>query len=262
MLFSGMFLRNIICQSSGLEEPNLKLTIDNNGRKTCVSCKPPGKKPDISLSPVWSNNDSDVSPDTAVNVMNTLSSLLEKNTTIILENKEILSKQDIVVMPEPDHNFSCIPSKFYSGTGFFLTIDNCLNVGVRNTRVSQVDLCGNHLSYDKHACKGLEEPNLKLTIDNNGRKTCVSCKPPGKKPDISLSPVWSNNDSDVSPDTAVNVMNTLSSLLEKMGNYSTAAITMGDIKGLLTKLPSKNHSDIKNGITTSGDMRVAVCHDL
>ncbi|XP_050934130.1 adhesion G-protein coupled receptor G2 isoform X1 [Lates calcarifer] len=159
-------------------------------------------------------------------------------------------------MPKPDHNFSCIPSKFYNGTGFLLNIDRCWNVGVRNTRLSQADLCGNYSSYDKHACGDLAEPHLMLTIDNNGKKTCVSCKPPGKKPDISLFPAWSNNDSDVSPDTAVNVMNKLSSLLELMGNCSTAAITMGDIKGLLTKLPSKNHSDIKNGITTSGDMRI------
>lgn len=52
-------------------------------------------------------------------------------------------------------------------------------------------------------------------------------------------------------------MNNISSLLEKMGNSSTAAITMGPIKGAIMKLSLQDQTDIKFGIETSGDMNVS-----
>ncbi|XP_071355082.1 adhesion G-protein coupled receptor G5-like [Trachinotus anak] len=175
--------------------------------------------------------------------------------TLNITDEEILSKQDIVVMNQPKDNLSCI-AKPSNKTGFLLDIHKCLNTGTQNIRLSQGGLCGKD-SYDEEVCKDLPETNRKLTIYMNGKK-CFSCKGPGEKPAISITlpPVGNNSHGSVSPENAVKVMNSLSSVLEQMGDVSTAAVTVGDIKGVLVKLPSKDHSDINYGITTSGDINI------
>lgn len=52
------------------------------------------------------------------------------------------------------------------------------------------------------------------------------------------------------------VMSNLSALLNDMGNYSAASITMGEIKGVIAKLPLENQTDFSFGIKTTGDMNV------
>lgn len=51
-------------------------------------------------------------------------------------------------------------------------------------------------------------------------------------------------------------MSNLSALLNDMGNYSAASITMGEIKGVIAKLPLENQTDFSFGIKTTGDMNV------
>ncbi|XP_074517458.1 adhesion G-protein coupled receptor G2-like [Sebastes fasciatus] len=56
-------------------------------------------------------------------------------------------------------------------------------------------------------------------------------------------------------------MNNLFSLLEELGNSSTAAITIGHIKGVITKLPAQNQTNINFGIKTSGDIKILEGND-
>ena len=54
-----------------------------------------------------------------------------------------------------------------------------------------------------------------------------------------------------------NIMNNISLVLEKMGNSSTATITMGPIKGAIIKLSFHDQTGIKFGIKTSGNISVS-----
>ncbi|KAM3595354.1 uncharacterized protein V6R79_022342 [Siganus canaliculatus] len=55
---------------------------------------------------------------------------------------------------------------------------------------------------------------------------------------------------------ALNIMNNLSSIVEQLELSTVENIIQGDIKGVITKLPSKAQSGIDIGITTSGDANV------
>ncbi|KAM7375693.1 hypothetical protein PAMP_005478 [Pampus punctatissimus] len=136
---------------------------------------------------------------------------------------------------------------------FFLSLQNCLDgVNINDIRLSQND-CGKNPSYDEEACKGVAETNNKLIVGPNGKR-CVSCKPPGKKLDIFISiPSDSNNNS---RENAVKIMNNLTALLKQLGNSSTAAIMIGDVKGAIYKLPVKDQTNISFGITQNGDIRI------
>jgi len=54
-------------------------------------------------------------------------------------------------------------------------------------------------------------------------------------------------------------MNELSSLLDQMGNSSTATITMGNVTGCIAKLPSQNQTSLTIGFTT---LRDTLVHNL
>lgn len=52
-------------------------------------------------------------------------------------------------------------------------------------------------------------------------------------------------------------MKNLSSLIELMGNASTAAISMGKVKGLLSRLHKEDPKDINFGFSPNKDMSVS-----
>lgn len=57
-----------------------------------------------------------------------------------------------------------------------------------------------------------------------------------------------------------NLMKNLNSLLEQMGNVSTAAIQMGGIFGVISKLPQQNQTKMDFGFTSAGDVKVHSFH--
>ncbi|XP_078134155.1 adhesion G protein-coupled receptor G3-like isoform X2 [Sander vitreus] len=180
---------------------------------------------------------------------------------ILILNNETLSKHDIVLMHSPNQVFKP-PSNTTSG--FLLHIHQWLNTGNQNIRLSQNSFCEKIQPYDKDACKGLKETDYNLIISISSKSHhCVPCKPPGKKPGgaITLPPPHSNNGTGISMEDAAKIMNNISLLLEGMVNESTATITIGNIKGVITKLPPKNQTDIIFGITTSVDINVLEDND-
>ncbi|XP_040917131.1 adhesion G-protein coupled receptor G2-like isoform X2 [Toxotes jaculatrix] len=190
---------------------------------------------------------------------------IKPNGNIIIPDKEIVSKQDIVLMEVRDLNFSCMPSTVYRKTdraltegdifaecSFLLNIDNCLNTGNKSVRFSQGDF--KESPYNEHLCQGLAETNY--VIQNKGEeKKFVSCQVPQEKT-IHLPPVERDDDGRISLKSAKETMNTLSSVLKLLGNSRTAAISAGNVKGLLTKLPPQNNGSITVGVTASHDMTI------
>ncbi|KAM4540555.1 adhesion G-protein coupled receptor G2-like [Fundulus diaphanus] len=55
---------------------------------------------------------------------------------------------------------------------------------------------------------------------------------------------------------AANIMNDLSSRLELMGNASTAELKMGNVTGVIAKLPKQNQTRIDFGFTSSGNVKI------
>lgn len=53
-------------------------------------------------------------------------------------------------------------------------------------------------------------------------------------------------------------MGNLSSLLSQMGNASTAAILMGNVKGLMKRLTKERQTDINIGFSPDSDMNVCI----
>lgn len=65
-----------------------------------------------------------------------------------------------------------------------------------------------------------------------------------------------NSTGPISPATAAEAMQNLSMLLARMENASTAAISMGEVKGLLSKLPVNNPQKINFGFSPIKDMMI------
>ncbi|XP_032404217.1 uncharacterized protein LOC116709664 isoform X2 [Xiphophorus hellerii] len=79
-------------------------------------------------------------------------------------------------------------------------------------------------------------------------------KTSGKTPEKTLSfPAPANP---LNSDEAANFMKNLNSLLEQMGNVSTAAIQMGGISGVISKLPQQNQTKMDFGFTSAGDVKI------
>ncbi|KAM4542046.1 adhesion G-protein coupled receptor G5-like isoform 2-T2 [Odontesthes bonariensis] len=173
-------------------------------------------------------------------------------------HKEILSKQDIVVMITPDANFSCMPSNFSSNTDFFLNIHKCLDTGKKNIRLSQDGLCGKHSPYQEAACRGLEGIKSQYVIMHESNESrCVSCEPPNIDPVTFIIVNASDFNDTTSPEEAVKVMNELSSLLDQMGNSNKATIKIGNVTGGIAKLPPQNQTSLNFGFTSRGDIIIS-----
>ncbi|XP_071377834.1 adhesion G-protein coupled receptor G2-like [Centroberyx affinis] len=86
------------------------------------------------------------------------------------------------------------------------------------------------------------------------QETASTTLPP---PSITIPPLESNNGSGISAEKAAEVMESLPDLVKQMGNATTAAISAGDVKGLINKLPPKNQTDIIFGFSPGDDkMRI------
>ncbi|XP_044021489.1 adhesion G protein-coupled receptor E5-like isoform X2 [Siniperca chuatsi] len=258
ILFFGIFLKNSICESSGTNGmcrqknllfvsakhpdssfhfPSEVVYREDNGSKLCFSVQ--GNKTHAGCC---REEDFNCSFEIRGSV----------NNYSLTLNNETLSKQDIILMNAPEQIVQCMPSKFYNkNSGFLLNIHNCLNKGNKYFRLSQNSVCEKTSTNNEEACKGLEESQYKVIV-NNTERHCVSCKPP----ENTSPPLEENNDISTSLQNAVNIMNNLSSYLEQMGNCSSRSITLGNIKGVITKLHPGNQANINIGITTSRDVKI------
>ncbi|KAF3844742.1 hypothetical protein F7725_007905 [Dissostichus mawsoni] len=192
-----------------------------------------------------------------------------ENYSLVL-NKDILSNQDIVVITVPDYIYPCMSSK-----------TNNTYLGSQNTHLSKHNFSG-----DENVCGGAAETDeYKITVVDKKITYSKLCKqdkdPPTStakpsvstaKPSVSTAkPSVSTAKLDdsiiqtdtaitqpalpnISPETAANVMNNLSSLVDIMGNSSTASIRVGNISGVIARLPKENQTELNFGISASGDM--------
>ncbi|XP_063764220.1 adhesion G-protein coupled receptor G2-like isoform X3 [Eleginops maclovinus] len=172
-----------------------------------------------------------------------------ENYTLILK-KEILSNQDIVVITIADHGFPCKPMK---DNNTYLDIHNCLKRGVKNIKLTKENFCENMEGYDEDACKGLAETHYIIAVVKNKLSHCRLCKRPDFiKPETSITLTPSPN---ISTETAAKLMN-ISLLVKNMGNSSSASIKMGNISGLITRLPKTNPININFVLSNNRDINI------
>uniref|UniRef100_A0A669EQ46 Uncharacterized protein n=1 Tax=Oreochromis niloticus TaxID=8128 RepID=A0A669EQ46_ORENI len=163
---------------------------------------------------------------------------------ILNATEEILSKQDIVVMENPQYNSSCMPSQLYnSSPGFLYQVYRCLNESTKSVRVN-ADNCSDNSANTGVACKDVTETHY--VIFKN--KTCVLCKKPVLK-SLDKEINYTLTKIPTSPDKAKDVMNVLPCLFKDLGNASTAAVKMGNITGLIAKLPQENQTNMNFAFT-------------
>lgn len=53
-------------------------------------------------------------------------------------------------------------------------------------------------------------------------------------------------------------MNDITALVEMLGNYTSAEISSGDIKGVITKLAEKEQGSISVSVTTKNEVKVRI----
>ncbi|XP_045918879.1 adhesion G-protein coupled receptor G2-like isoform X2 [Micropterus dolomieu] len=254
ILFFGIFLKNSICESSDTNQ------MSRQKHFLFVSCKTPDStfyfpsevvyRDDNGIKLCFYVHGNDRHADCCNTGDFNCSFNISGNDYSLALTNETLSKQDIVLMTSGEQRFNCMPSQFYSKTsGFLLNIHKCLDTGkVKNIRLSQNSICV--ATCDTEACRGLAETDL--TVAAHEMRT--SCEPPEKGSTLQ-PPVNKTNSTVNSLENAVNIMKNLSSYLEQTGN-STAYIKIGNIKGVVTKLPPRNQANINIGITTSDDVKI------
>uniref|UniRef100_UPI0037E8F6E0 adhesion G-protein coupled receptor G5-like n=1 Tax=Semicossyphus pulcher TaxID=241346 RepID=UPI0037E8F6E0 len=259
ILFSGMFLKNNTCQRKVFTDTNepcpgnvllisAKKTISTtyyfpsdvvevNGRKLCFNIRTERGQKDCC-------NHTEFNCNFEISYNN-------KNDRVsnLSLSEEILSKQDIVLMEQPEQKYKCMPSKVYNKRSVsLLHLHDCLDIGGENNiRFSKNRLCGKQ--YDEEAGG---EKIYKFTFDENQK--CGPYKPP--KPELcpDLPSERDNGTTGTTLETALNMIHKLFSLVEQFAasNCGTANIKRGEIRGMITKLPPKNQTNINFGVTASG----------
>ncbi|XP_029569478.1 adhesion G protein-coupled receptor G3 isoform X1 [Salmo trutta] len=145
-------------------------------------------------------------------------------------------------------NITCIPSQFYQNT-----------TGDQTTPVKPETFCGKDSTYDADACRNKTPDKFILKTTAAGPISCLTCDNPVKKPDINIcvpSGQMESSSGVISADLASEAMKNLSSLIELMGNASTAAISMGKVKGFLSRLHKEDPKDINFGFSPDKDMSI------
>ncbi|XP_023208482.1 uncharacterized protein LOC106699841 [Xiphophorus maculatus] len=116
-----------------------------------------------------------------------------------------------------------------------------------NTKIDNGITCEcSHLTFFTYRMKR----STAESTDSNKEEEKTS----GKTPEKTLSlPAPANP---LNSDEAANFMKNLNSFLEQMGNVSTAAIQMGGISGVISKLPQQNQTKMDFGFTSAGDVKI------
>uniref|UniRef100_A0A3Q3GNZ0 Adhesion G-protein coupled receptor G5-like n=1 Tax=Labrus bergylta TaxID=56723 RepID=A0A3Q3GNZ0_9LABR len=224
ILFCGIFFMNNTRESSGTTEISrlqnvLFVSETNFANKKCFF---PTEVVMISGSRFCFSNNTDKKECCNDKEFNCT---FEKGGNCSIKDEEILSKHDIVLM-KADQNFSlCTPSKLYKGSnnGSLFDFHMCLNKGVKNTRCST-----SYPSCDE------KKPNPNTS------------KPQKLCPELSMGLVTGN---ETNVEAALNIIKTVSSVLDQMKECKTVAIKKGKIRGIITELP-KDPTSVNIGITS------------
>ncbi|XP_054894484.1 adhesion G-protein coupled receptor G2-like [Poeciliopsis prolifica] len=169
-----------------------------------------------------------------------------------------LQNHDVVLLLNPSYNFSCLPSMFYISTGFILNLHRCLKPGGKNIRLSKEGLCGQNLISEEQQCHGSKKTEYIVQIKQCTRR--VKCDLPGKPAETTMT--LNASDTPINPAKAADIMKDLSSKLSLMGNASTAEIKMGNVTGVIAKLPKKNHTSMSFGFTSGRNVNILQKNDV
>ncbi|XP_041827026.1 adhesion G-protein coupled receptor G2-like [Melanotaenia boesemani] len=173
------------------------------------------------------------------------------NTFNLTMDKQILSKHDVVVMKKINAvNASCMESQNNGTTDFLRNIHNCLKNGVKENSIRLGQ--DKNITYEKYTCKGTKS----TYIFESGQLKCCSCEPPNKNISDPLFQIFVPDNSSASSEKAQNIMKNLSSFLVLMGNHSIAALKIGNVTGVLAKLPPQNQTSMNFGFSASGDINI------
>ncbi|XP_043999471.1 adhesion G-protein coupled receptor G2-like [Gambusia affinis] len=162
-----------------------------------------------------------------------------------------LQNHDVVLLRNTSCNFSCF-STLNNSTGFILNLHKCLKTGLKNIRLSKDGLCVQNLIREEEQCYGATETKYIVGIEQCTK--FVTCKLPGKKAEATIT--LNVTDTSINTAAAANIMNNLGSTLSQMGNASTAEIKMGNVTGVIAKLPKQNHTVMNFGFTSGGNVNI------
>ncbi|MEQ2308352.1 hypothetical protein AMECASPLE_027422, partial [Ameca splendens] len=182
-------------------------------------------------------------------------------TSILTLNKMSLEKHDIVVLLNTSFDSSCMPSMLYNSSSFILNLHRCLRPGGKNIRLSKEGLCGTKLNLEGEKCLGSTKTNYDIQLKQpTSCKETISCILPGQKPEITLT--FDALNRSMNGAEAGAIMKDLASKLSRMGNASTAEIKMGNVTGVISKLPKQNQTSMKFGFTLSGRVNILEENDI
>ncbi|KAL0969173.1 hypothetical protein UPYG_G00223440 [Umbra pygmaea] len=108
-------------------------------------------------------------------------------------------------------------------------------------------ICDELSQYSEEHCKGLGDEIADTFIISLNLTTCWTCLKPVQKPDITI--ILHNFSGMIDSALASEALNNLSLVSKQLGNASTAAISMGDVKGIVQILNENNTKDINYGIS-------------
>ncbi|KAM9571117.1 adhesion G-protein coupled receptor G2-like [Salvelinus alpinus] len=172
----------------------------------------------------------------------------DNNSYFITLSKVAVNNQELNLWFPLRKNITCIPSQFYQNTA-----------GDQTTPVKPETFCGKNSTYDADACRNKTQDKFILKITEAGPISCLTCDNPVKKPDINIclpSGQLESSSGVISADLASEAMKNLSSLTKLMGNASTAAISMGKVKGFLSRLHKEDPKDINFGFSPDKNMSI------
>ncbi|XP_062325939.1 adhesion G-protein coupled receptor G2-like isoform X3 [Osmerus eperlanus] len=165
-------------------------------------------------------------------------------------------------------NFTCPIRNLTENRKLFLYVDVGKMVSSADFDIQEINLstmCDKEKSlYNETTCADIvDKTSYILTVTSEGLESCQTCDNPVKKPDmeLELDNVGGGSGGVIDAAAAAGVMNNLSSLLERMGNSTTAALSMGEVKGLLSRLPKEQPNKINFGFSSDKDMSIVDSED-
>ncbi|KAK6304364.1 hypothetical protein J4Q44_G00249500 [Coregonus suidteri] len=186
----------------------------------------------------------------------------DEHSHIITLSKDVVNKKELNLWFLLRKNITCNPSQFYqnaTGSVHLTVMPACINGGNQTTLVKPETLCGKNSTYDADACRNKTPDTFILKITAKVPNSCLTCDNPVKKPDTNIVlPDFQQESSSgvISADLASEAMKNLSFLTERIGNFSTATISMGKVKGFLSRLHKEDPKDINFGFSPNKNLSI------
>uniref|UniRef100_A0A8C9TZA0 Adhesion G protein-coupled receptor G3-like n=1 Tax=Scleropages formosus TaxID=113540 RepID=A0A8C9TZA0_SCLFO len=177
------------------------------------------------------------------NTVNNNSSFLvtETSTMHTLRLKKIYaSRPDLELTIFKGLNCSSFPSLAVMGTA-----GTC-----QNTSVKPRSICNGNVQFDSFSCRDQPNDTFIVNITYEGKNaSCITCDPAGLPSTTVEQPPLSSNCSVINSTAAKEAMDNLSDIVSKMENESTVAVSMGEVKGILSVI-SKDEQNAKFVLTS------------